>query len=204
MARVRHRIRTNDPAGTRRRVLDVAARSFQAVGYGGASVQDLVREAGVTGGALHHHFPTKKHLGLAVIAERVGPEVAATWAETVRAAPSGAEGILRVVRGVIDELDGKGAVSGCPLGNLALELSLADDDFRAAIAHEYAAWRDALAQRLREDAAQGQAAFAADDPDGFAEVVVSLVSGALSIAKAEQGTGALKSCLRHLERVMAP
>jgi AcrR family transcriptional regulator len=34
-----------------------------------------VRLAGVTGGALHHHFPTKKALALAVIGERVAAEL---------------------------------------------------------------------------------------------------------------------------------
>jgi len=60
------RSRTNDPAGVRKRVLDATAGAFQSRGYYSTSTHDIVREAGVTGGALHHHFPTKKALGLAV------------------------------------------------------------------------------------------------------------------------------------------
>jgi AcrR family transcriptional regulator len=192
------RTRTNDPAGLRRRVLDAAARSFQAVGYGGTSMHDIVREAAVTGGALHHHFPTKKDLALAVIAERVSAEVAETWIETVRQAPSAAEGILQVFANTIDHLEAKGSVSGCPLGNLALELSLADDDFRGAVAGEYAAWRGAIAERLSADGAP----FAQPDPEAFANVVVAMFSGAMSIAKAEQKTAALAACADQLRRMM--
>lgn len=191
--------RTNDPVGLRRRVLDAAARSFQAVGYGGTSMHDLVREAAVTGGALHHHFPTKKDLALAVITERVSAEVAETWIETVRQAPSAAEGVLRVFADTIAALDARGVVSGCPLGNLALELSLADDDLRGAMAMEYAAWRGAIAERLAADGV----AFAQPDPEAFANVVVAMFSGAMSIAKAEQKTAALAACADQLRRMMA-
>jgi TetR/AcrR family transcriptional repressor of nem operon len=55
--------RSNDPEAMRRRVLDVAAAAFQKRGYHSTSTHDIMREAGVTGGALHHHFPTKKALG---------------------------------------------------------------------------------------------------------------------------------------------
>lgn len=185
--------------GLRRRVLDAAARSFQAVGYGGTSMHDLVREAAVTGGALHHHFPTKKDLALAVITERVSAEVAETWIETVRQAPSAAEGVLRVFADTIAALDARGVVSGCPLGNLALELSLADDDLRGAMAMEYAAWRGAIAERLAADGV----AFAQPDPEAFANVVVAMFSGAMSIAKAEQKTAALAACADQLRRMMA-
>jgi AcrR family transcriptional regulator len=191
--------RTNDPVGLRRRVLDAAARSFQAVGYGGTSMHDLVREAAVTGGALHHHFPTKKDLALAVITERVSAEVAQTWIDTVRQAPSAAEGILKVFVDTITTLDARGAVSGCPLGNLALELSLTDDDLRGSVATEYAAWRGAIAERLAAD----DAAFSRADPEAFANVVVAMFSGAMSIAKAEQKTAALTACADQLRRMMS-
>src|ERR1044072_6813384 len=89
----RSKIRANDPAGMRNRVLDVAARSFQTSGVGATSPHDSVRQAGIPGGALHHHFPTKKALALAVIGERVAAEVGQTWIATVRDAPRAAGGV---------------------------------------------------------------------------------------------------------------
>jgi AcrR family transcriptional regulator len=190
--------RKNDPAGLRRRVLDVAAQAFQTAGYGATSVHDIVREAGVTGGALHHHFPSKKALALAVIRERVSTEVAQTWIATVLSAPSAAEGILEVFARTIDHLDTRGAVQGCPLGNLTLELALVDADVRDALATDYAAWRGAIAERLHTDGA----AFAQPSPDGLATVVVAMFSGAMSIAKAEQTADALKACIPQLRQMM--
>jgi AcrR family transcriptional regulator len=201
--RARGRIRTNDPAGLRARVLDAAAESFQARGYRGTSMQDIVTSAGVTGGALHHHFPTKRDLAHAVISERVSDEVGQTWIAAVEAAPTAAEGIVRVFDTVAEALDGRGSVSGCPLGNLSLELSLSDEVLREAIEDEYRTWRSAIAACLRRDAEAGRAPFARDDPAGLADTVVAMFTGAMSIAKAEQDAGALRACARALRRMMA-
>ena len=200
---MKKRTRTNDPAGMRNRVLDVAAAAFQTRGFGATSTHDIVREAGVTGGALHHHFPTKKSLALAVIGERVSPEVGETWVTRVRDAPSAAEGILAAFGDVIAALDAQGSVSGCPLGNLALELSLADEDLRAALSGEYGKWRDAIADKMHSDIAEGRAGFAAD-PVAFANVVVAMFSGAMAIAKADQDSAALKACAAQLAAIMRP
>ena len=193
MARQRNSVRTNDPEGMRNRVLDVAAGAFQTTGYGATSMHDIVRSAAVTGGALYHHFPSKKALAVAVIRERVAREIGETWIEAVRRAPSAREGVLGVFVAVADALDAAGRVQGCPLGNLALELSLGDPDFAVAVAEQYAAWRDAIAARLAAEKARY-----APDPAAFATMVVALFSGAMAIAKAEQRTDALRVCAEQL------
>lgn len=201
--RRRGRIRTNDPAGLRARVLDAAAEAFQAQGYRGTSMHDIVGAARVTAGALHHHFPTKRDLGRAVIAERVSDEVGLTWIAAVEAAPTAAQGIVAIFEAVADALDRRGTVSGCPLGNLALELSLADEVLREAIEDEYRTWRSAVAAVLRRDAESGQAPFPADEAAGLADTVVAMFTGAMAIAKAEQDSAALRACAVQLRRMLA-
>jgi AcrR family transcriptional regulator len=184
--------RTNDPDGLRNRVLDAAARMFQRQGFHASAVHDLVAEAGVTSGALHHHFPSKKALGLAVLRERVGPLVLETWTEPLATAPSLAEGVAAVFRLVERELDGADQVRGCPLNNLALELSLADPEYRAEIDGIFAAWRAALAQALIADQAAGR--HAGLDPEAFATLAVAAYSGGMAMSKAAQSTAPLKTC----------
>lgn len=165
-------------------------------------MQDIVTSAGVTGGALHHHFPTKRDLAHAVISERVSDELEQTWIAAVEAAPSAAEGIVGVFEDVADALDGRGSVSGCPLGNLSLELALSDEGLRGAIEDEYRTWRSALAACLQRDADAGRAPFAREDATGIADTVVAMFTGAMSIAKAEQKTDSLRACARVLGRMM--
>jgi AcrR family transcriptional regulator len=61
---------------TRRRLIQESRRLFAEVGYGGVGLAEIVRAAGVTKGALYHHFGGKVDLFRAVLAE-VQEEVAA-------------------------------------------------------------------------------------------------------------------------------
>lgn len=194
--------RTNDPEGMRRRVLDVAEDSFQARGYHASSLGDLMAAAGVTGGALHHHFPTKKALALAVIDERVAAAVQETWVEPVRAAPSAREGVRTVFEAVAAQLERQGYVRGCPLNNLAHELSLADADFRIALADIFAGWRRAIADKVRTDQEGGGEG--GTDPGRFAALTVAAYSGAMSMAKTAQDASVLRDCLDGLRRAEPP
>jgi AcrR family transcriptional regulator len=64
-----HRPRTEMIAETRGKLVAAARRAFGAVGYADASMDDFTAEAGLTRGALYHHFGDKKGLLEAVIAE---------------------------------------------------------------------------------------------------------------------------------------
>ena len=198
-AKERRQKRTNDPEGMRNKVLDVAEDAFQARGYQASSMGDLMAAAGVTGGALHHHFPTKKALALAVIEERVAGAVEDTWIAPVHAAGSAREGVRKVFEAVATELEQQGFVRGCPLNNLAHELSLADPDFRIALADIFSAWRQAIADKVRTDQQAGTEQDA--DPERFATLAVAAYSGAMSMAKTAQDAGVLRDCLEELERV---
>lgn len=194
------RTRANDPETMRRRVLDAAAAAFQSHGYHSTSTHDIMRAASVTGGALHHHFPSKKALGVAVIRERVASAVEQAWIEPVRSARTAMEGILGVFAQISKGLDERNVVQGCPLGNLAIELSLADPDFRGAIHGIFEQWRKAIAQKLRTDQAAGL--LPGLDSDAFATFVVASYSGAIALAKAEQTADPLKTCARQLAAVV--
>lgn len=189
--------RTNDPAGLRRRVLDVAEESFQAHGYHASSLGELMAAAGVSGGALHHHFPTKKALALAVITDRVAHAVENTWIEPVRRAGSARAGVAAVFEAVAGELERQGFVRGCPLNNLAHELSLADPDFRLALAKIFSHWRAALAEKVRADQAAGLERGVY--PERFATRVVALYSGAMAMAKTAQDASIVRLCSLELD-----
>lgn len=62
---------------TRIRLLDAARQLFLERGYAETSTPDVVRAAGVTRGALYHHFSDKKDLFRAVV-EREANQVAET------------------------------------------------------------------------------------------------------------------------------
>jgi AcrR family transcriptional regulator len=69
---------------TRLRILEAAAAAFAEHGYDGVSLNQVIRESGLTKGAFYHHFPSRDELALAAfrhkqqqlvarMAERVDP-----------------------------------------------------------------------------------------------------------------------------------
>lgn len=191
--------RINNPQAMRARILDVAASLFQQQGYNATSIHDVVRAAATTGGALHYHFATKKALGLAVIAERVAVEVKETAIRPVATAASIGQGVAAFLDNVASTLEHNRAVSGCPLNNLALELSLADTDFREAVNTVFDEWREALVLRLKAD----RPTLSASDANDLATLVVASYSGAMAMAKASQSAEPLRACARQLALVLA-
>ena len=55
-------------AETRAKLVAAARQAFGSIGYAAASMDDFTAEAGLTRGALYHHFGDKKGLLQAVIA----------------------------------------------------------------------------------------------------------------------------------------
>jgi AcrR family transcriptional regulator len=64
-----HKPRKEMIAETRARLIAAAREAFGTVGYANASMDDFTAAAGLTRGALYHHFGDKKGLLEAVIAE---------------------------------------------------------------------------------------------------------------------------------------
>ena len=73
-----------DPEGTRAALLEAAFWTFYRSGYQASSLDDVVRAAGVTKGALYHHFSDKAALGYAVVDEIVRSWMLQRWVDPLR------------------------------------------------------------------------------------------------------------------------
>ncbi|TGQ63672.1 TetR/AcrR family transcriptional regulator [Mesorhizobium sp. M00.F.Ca.ET.186.01.1.1] len=82
-----HRPRKEMIAETRAKLIAAARQAFGTIGYAEASMDDFTGSAGLTRGALYHHFGDKKGLLQAVIAE-IDAEMAARVNEVASRAPT--------------------------------------------------------------------------------------------------------------------
>ncbi|MBC7152172.1 MAG: TetR/AcrR family transcriptional regulator [Rhizobium sp.] len=89
--------RTNDQRTqeTKRALIAAARALFLAKGYAGTGTPEIVAAAGVTRGALYHHFEDKRALFLGVVES----ELAAVAAEVEQAETPGAEPFEALVEG---------------------------------------------------------------------------------------------------------
>jgi AcrR family transcriptional regulator len=88
-----HRPRKEMVAETRAKLVSAAREAFGTVGYAEASMDDFTAAAGLTRGALYHHFGDKKGLLQAVIAEIDG-EMATRVCDVAKKAPTRWQGFV--------------------------------------------------------------------------------------------------------------
>lgn len=172
------------PSDARDRLLEAAGRLISERGYTAVGVSEICSEAGVKKGSFYHFFQSKRDLVTAVIE--------GYWEHMAR----GLEGVLggegsplarleRFLSANADAAcagrDATGHVCGCPLGNLAIELSTQDEALRAKLDEVFSRWTARLAQLLDEANQAGEL----DLPDSAAAAadVVAFLEGRVLFSK---------------------
>ena len=88
-------------AATRRALLDAARSMFAEKGYHETAAEEIVRRAGMTRGALYHHYEDKKDLVRAVVDEMEG-EIDEEIEAAERAQPELPEAVMAGYRAFVD------------------------------------------------------------------------------------------------------
>jgi len=137
---------------TRTRLVEAAAVLFLRQGYHPTGIKQILAEAGANSGSLYHYFPTKEDLLLAVLDRYVD----LLWPLVIQPVFDRVTDPIERIFGVLDSyrrmLQFTHCRQGCPLGNLALELSDSHDNVRDLIALNFTNWKKAIEQCL-DDAA---------------------------------------------------
>src|SRR5256885_6194184 len=134
------------PENTRQRILDAAFDEFYKNGFQGGSLNRIVDDAATTKGALFHHFKGKKHLGHAVVREVIQPDFKQQWSDPLAHSSDPITDLKRIFRQCAKtKIANGGPVYGCPLDNLAQEMSPLDEKFRQSLEKIYVAWRETMA-----------------------------------------------------------
>jgi len=181
-----------DPEATRAALLDAAFWTFYRQGYQASSLDDIVKAAGVTKGALYHHFADKAALGYAVVDEVVRAFMLERWVKPLRGTrdPITAmqKGLLALATGTEDEI----VRHGCPLNNLAQEMSTVDEGFRVRLERVFSDWRLGMADALREGQRAGTVR-ADVKTHQVALMIAAFAEGTMSVAKMMGNRAALET-----------
>ena len=141
---------TDRGEATRQRILDVAATHFLERGFAGTSLNDVIKEAGLTKGGFYFHFASKAELVLeALDAIRTG------WHEAILKDagyhPRAVDQIVAIVRAAASGKDS--APSGTAIGRLCEEIANFSD--MAERMKPFDAWITLIADLLRRAQEQG-------------------------------------------------
>jgi TetR/AcrR family transcriptional regulator, transcriptional repressor for nem operon len=200
--------RTRAPEATREKLLRAAFEEIYRRGFQAASLDTILAQAGVTKGALYHHFPTKAALGLAVVDEVVRRLLLERWLGVLQAQPGDPVTALQgTLRYRAANLTAGEIELGCPLNNLAQEMSPLDEQFRQSVDATFETWREGFAEALARGQAEGSVRRDVDAKQ-VATFIVAAVEGSYGLAKSAQSGTMVRANLEllgmFLESLRAP
>ncbi|HEY2800623.1 MAG TPA: TetR/AcrR family transcriptional regulator [Chthoniobacterales bacterium] len=179
---------TRSPEETRRQILEAAFAEFYRNGFQGGSINRIVKEASATKGALFHHFKSKNDLGYAVAREVIHPRLKTRWTDPLAESDDPIRDLKRIFRKCLkEEMDNGQLVQGCPLNNLALEMSPLDERFRKTLEKIYGSWRESLAAAFSRGIKAGKVRKGVS-PEKVAAFIVAAQAGMIGTAKNAQCT----------------
>ncbi len=185
------------PDRTRQRLLEAAFAEIHRNGFQAASITQILADTGLTKGALYHHFPDKKALGLAVVDEMIRPAIAAMMFTPLADTRQPLAALQALLAAKAAETDPEVLTLGCPLNNLIQEMSPVDESFRLRLNAVFQAWVEVVATALERGKASGEVRTDIDAAAaGF--FIVSALEGCVGMSKNTQSVAAYRSCLAQL------
>ncbi|MEM6706214.1 MAG: TetR/AcrR family transcriptional regulator [Acidobacteriota bacterium] len=173
-----------DPQATRTALLTAAAGEIYESGFQSASMDDILRSAGVTKGALYHHFANKRDLGYAVLDEVIAQGVYDAWVKPLRECVDPIDALHTILSNAA-EMGHLELRRGCPLNNLAQEMAGVDEGFQERIAAVCSRWQAEIAGALERGQAGGYVRPDLD-PVSISTFLVAAVQGSIGLAKSCQ------------------
>jgi AcrR family transcriptional regulator len=183
---------TRGPGSTRRNILEAAFDEFYKNGFQGGSLNRIVDQAGTTKGALFHHFNGKSDLGYAVVREVIDPQVKEQWLDPLAGSSDPIADLKSVIRQWLKGDIWNGPLTlGCPLNNLAQEMSPLDERFRKCVQKVYAGWRESVAVAFARGIKAGNVRKGVS-PHKVAAFIVAAQAGMTGTAKNAQDEALLR------------
>jgi TetR/AcrR family transcriptional regulator, transcriptional repressor for nem operon len=175
--------RLRDPARTRERLLQAAFREVYRFGFQSAGVDAILAATGVTKGALYHHFDSKEALGHAIVEEILAALTRDKWLLPLRRSKDPIDTLIRIVQ--TTSVQPRDVRAGCPLVNLAQEMSPLNEQFRKRLERIFKDWQEGIATALRKG--QSELSVRRDlVPDETAGFLIAMYEGYAVLAKNAQ------------------
>lgn len=187
--------KSRDPERTRQLLLQAAAREIHKSGFESTGLDTILAATGVTKGALYYHFRSKKALGYAIVEEVIAASMRDKWLRPLCSGTDPIDTLIGIVQATSLRIEMVSA--GCPLNNLAQEMSLRDEGFRKHLAKQFHDWQEGIAAALRRG--QSDNTVRRDlDPRETASFLVATYEGYVMLAQNAQDVSVLKMGIKNV------
>lgn len=131
-------------------ILSIAREVIHSKGYRATSISDILSAAKIGKGQFYHYFSSKHDLGLAVVENFIQEWNQKLILEILKSNDDPVSKLNNMLDWTVSyhsEMDSK---TGCPFGNLSIEMSGHDEQFRLKIQHFFECWIDGIQNLLDE------------------------------------------------------
>jgi TetR/AcrR family transcriptional repressor of nem operon len=143
------------PPTTKDQILEAATRLIHVRGFHHTSVDDILRESGVGKGNFYYHFKSKDELGFAALDRALARIHGELIARSFAPGRDPWEQLHTFFDLLVAHASRRGCAGGCPLGNLAIEMSDIHEEFRLRVSHAFEQVRAHIEGALRQARATG-------------------------------------------------
>ena len=190
-----------NPENTRNRIIQAAFHEIHKHGYQGMRIDQVLKNTDLKKGAMYHHFTSKQALGYAVLEERIQKRITEIWITPLKTYDDPLEAIHSLFLKLDEEWSDAFFNLGCPLNNLAQEMSPIDEGFRERIETFFNNWKTAIAEAL-EKGQEKEIVAKSINTDDCAMFILATIEGVLGMVKNHQSKAVYYSCGRELERYL--
>lgn len=168
--------------GNREKLLEIACQAFGQKGYEATSVDDLLAQAEVSPSNFYYHFKSKEELALEVL-ESIFERSREKFRPLYENQGLKASEKLKQLHGqFVQRMERSRCSGGCPMGNLAAELSDANSRFREKIAGFFEECIGGIEGIVRQGVREGE--FRPDlDPRASAALLFGSLEGLMLVSK---------------------
>lgn len=167
-------------ANTKENLVLTAMQLFAEKGYHSTSIADILTSAGVNSGSLYHFFPGKQDLLVAVLDAYLQGIHEMLLQPAWEGVEDPVERVFALLANYRELLVSSDYFYGCPIGNLALELHEPDPVVREKLEANFTAWRNAVADCIRE---AGEQTGVSVDSDALATTVLAIMEGGVMLSR---------------------
>jgi len=183
-------------ASTKQRIIEAAAKLMYLKGVNGTSVDDVLGASRTGKSQFYHYFSSKESL----VKELIGYHLASlpTASEERLQQLGSLSGIDQWLDKILENYHNGYYEAGCPIGNLASEMSSQSEDLRLDLQSTFAHWESCLTQGLRRLKAQGVLQVSVS-PDSLAMFCVAAIEGSLLLAKTTKNAAPIEATIHQLK-----
>lgn len=178
---------------TKVKIIQAAFEEIHSHGFQATSMNEIIKRAGITKGALYHHFKSKTELGYAVIDQVIRPMMKERWLDPLSKSENPIDALIDCMAELIKNTPKQAVIKGCPVANLTHEMSGIDEGFRLRLSGVLKAWQAGLSQVFSEGIKKGYVK-ADVNTDNVACFLVASLEGAIGLAKNSKDENTFNRC----------